>query len=102
MQSNALRSTSSFRPQGLLHRACSTGTLLQVLVQDLVYEDVIVIHRDLLAQLLSEGQSDGIGLSLGVFHAAIQVRVVETLPSAQPVPTPVKAQPWHQDEVQTS
>lgn len=76
--------------------------LLVVLKQDFIYEHVIVADRNLLTELLFEGQGDGVGLSFGVSDATLQVGVVEALPSSQTLARPVKTQARHQDQVQTT
>ena len=86
----------------LVSLSSATGDLLQVLVQDLIDEHVVVVHRDVRAELLLEGQGDGVGLAPGVAAAALQVAVVKALPSAQAVPRPVEAKAGHQDQVQSA
>lgn len=76
--------------------------LVLVLVQDFIDEHVVGVHGDLLTQLFFKGQGEGVGLPTAQSHAALQVRVVETLPSTQTAPGPVEAQARHQDQVQTS
>lgn len=75
---------------------------LLLLIQDFIYEHIIVVSRHFLTQLLSEGQGDGVGFAFGVFSAALQVVIIKTLPSPQTVPGPVEAQARHQNQVQTS
>lgn len=70
-----------------------------VFIQDFVYVDIPLVHWYLLAQLLSEGQGDGVGLPFGVFHAALQIGVIETFPSAQTVTTFVETKSRHKDKV---
>lgn len=76
--------------------------LVLVLIQDFVDEDVIGVHRNLLTQLFFKGQGDGVGLPAAQSHAALQVRVIETLSTTQTAPGLVEAQARHQDQVQTS
>lgn len=73
-----------------------------ILVQDFIDEHIVFVHRNFLAQLLLEGQGDGVGFSFGVSDAALQVGVIEALPSSQTPPQPIKAQAGHQDQVQAS
>lgn len=76
--------------------------LLIILIQHFIYEHIIVVNRNLLTQLLFEGQGNGVGLSFRVSDAPLQVGVIEALPSSQALSRPVKAKAWHQDQVQTS
>lgn len=76
--------------------------LLTVLIQDFIDEHIVIINRNLITDLLSEGQSNGVGLSSRVPAAALQVGVVEAPSPTQTSPKPIETQAWHQDQVQTS
>lgn len=73
-----------------------------IFVQDFIYVDIPFAHWYLLAQLLFEGQGDGIGLPFGMVHATLQVGVIEALSSAKPVTTFVKTKSWHEDKVKSA
>jgi len=66
-----------------------------ILIQDFIDKHIIGVDRDFLTQLLFEGQGDGVGLAFGVSAAALQVGVIEALPSSNTFPKPVKAKAWH-------
>lgn len=88
-------------PSSRLQQA-NWNSSLAPLVQHLVDQHVVIVDRDTLAQLLLVGQCDRVRLPLGMLDAALQVGVVEALSPAQAVPSLVKAQAWHQDQVQTT
>lgn len=54
-----------------------------ILVQNFIYEHIAVIGRNFLTQLLFEGQSNGVRFSSCVCGAALQIIVIEPLPSSK-------------------
>lgn len=54
-----------------------------ILVQNFIDEHVTVTGRNFLTQLLFEGQSNGVRFSSCVRGAALQVIVIEPLPSSK-------------------
>lgn len=66
-----------------------------ILIQNFIYENIMVINRNILTQLLFEGQSNGVRFSFWVCDAALQVIIIEALPSSKTPSWPVKTKAWH-------
>ena len=72
-----------------------------VFVKHFIYLHIVLIHRDLEADLLFESQGQGVGFHILGLQTALQVGVVVALAPSQTVSLFVEPETRHKDEVKS-